>query len=126
MVYRRGSIMPIIEGFRSCDFDCRCGACEITLIDSKLIHNLDRLQLFVNYFSGEALQITSAYRCEAHNRAVGGSKTSQHMAGKAIDIVNPFNKLKETDIREILFKLGFDYVEVNLDKNYIHMDTRYK
>jgi zinc D-Ala-D-Ala carboxypeptidase len=30
--------------------------------------------------------ISSGYRCKALNNAVGGSKTSQHMTGKAADI----------------------------------------
>ena len=31
--------------------------------------------------------INSAYRCEAHNKSVGGSPNSQHLLGKAADIV---------------------------------------
>ncbi|WP_243153072.1 D-Ala-D-Ala carboxypeptidase family metallohydrolase [Sporotomaculum syntrophicum] len=30
--------------------------------------------------------ITSAYRCVAHNRAVGGARQSQHLPGNAADI----------------------------------------
>lgn len=30
--------------------------------------------------------VTSGYRCEALNKAVGGSKTSQHLSGQAADI----------------------------------------
>ena len=33
------------------------------------------------------ITINSAYRCEAHNKSVGGSKNSQHLLGKAADIV---------------------------------------
>lgn len=33
-----------------------------------------------------AIVVTSAYRCEALNKAVGGSKTSQHRLGEAADI----------------------------------------
>lgn len=35
---------------------------------------------------GSAIVVTSAYRCEALNKAVGGSKTSQHRLGEAADI----------------------------------------
>jgi hypothetical protein len=36
---------------------------------------------------GVPLQINSGYRCDRLNRAVGGSRTSQHMTGDAADIV---------------------------------------
>ena len=34
-----------------------------------------------------AYNINSGYRCEAHNKVVGGSPNSQHLLGKAADIV---------------------------------------
>ncbi len=33
-----------------------------------------------------AIRVTSGYRCEALNRAVGGVETSQHLLGEAADI----------------------------------------
>lgn len=36
---------------------------------------------------GSPLIVTSGYRCSALNKAVGGSKTSAHLAGWAADIV---------------------------------------
>lgn len=35
---------------------------------------------------GKPLIVSSGYRCPALNKAVGGSKTSQHMSGQAADI----------------------------------------
>lgn len=35
---------------------------------------------------GVPIAISSFYRCDALNKAVGGSKTSQHVKGEAIDI----------------------------------------
>ena len=35
----------------------------------------------------EPIKINSAYRCENHNRKIGGSSKSQHVKGKAADIV---------------------------------------
>lgn len=35
---------------------------------------------------GGPLRVNSGYRCAALNKAVGGSATSQHMAGQAADI----------------------------------------
>ena len=35
---------------------------------------------------GKPLRVSSFYRCDALNKAVNGSKTSQHVKGEAIDI----------------------------------------
>lgn len=35
---------------------------------------------------GKPIIVTSGYRCEELNRLVGGSKTSQHRTGQAVDI----------------------------------------
>ena len=37
---------------------------------------------------GKPILITSGYRCEELNKAVGGSATSQHRYGQAVDIHN--------------------------------------
>lgn len=55
----------------------------------------DNLQVLRD-FLGEPVRINSAYRSEAHNKAVGGSKTSQHLLGKAADI-----KVKGIDTKDV-------------------------
>lgn len=44
---------------------------------------------------GSGLTVTSGYRCEALNRAVGGSATSAHVYGWAADIVPANGKMQE-------------------------------
>lgn len=44
---------------------------------------------------GKPITVTSGYRCEALNKAVGGSKTSEHMKGMAADIVGTPNTKSE-------------------------------
>lgn len=52
--------------------------------------------------------VNSGYRSKALNKAVGGSKTSQHMAGEALDV--------DADIYGGLTnKQIFDYIKDNLD-----------
>lgn len=55
---------------------------------------------------GSVIYINSGYRCEALNKAVGGSKTSDHMTGRAADI--------DTGSKEGNKKL-FDYIKDNLE-----------
>lgn len=51
--------------------------------------------------------ISSGYRSEALNKAVGGSRTSQHSTGQAMDI--------DMDGTEITNKQIFDFIKDNLD-----------
>lgn len=58
--------------------------------NSEIIKNLEKLvynildPLREKY--GKPIRVNGAYRCPELNRAVGGSKTSQHMLGLAADI----------------------------------------
>ena len=54
-----------------------------------LVKNL--LQPLRNAF-GKPIKITSGYRSVEVNKAVGGSKTSQHTKGEAVDMVSNDNK----------------------------------
>jgi len=52
-------------------------------MDPELIKLLERIR---SHF-GKPVRITSGYRCENHNRAVGGATYSQHRKGTAADFV---------------------------------------
>lgn len=58
------------------------------------------------------IRVTSAFRCEELNRAVGGVKTSQHVRGEAADFVCPaFGTPKE-----IVFALSHALPELGIDQ----------
>lgn len=67
------------------------------------------------------MRITSAYRCEAHNEAVGGSKTSYHRLGRAIDI-----ECTESDFRADLIHAAYKAgcYGVGLSGGFVHIDDR--
>ena len=71
----------LAPGFRVREFRCRDGS-DAILIDEALVV---LLQCIREHF-GKAVTITSGYRTAAHNTAVGGSKNSQHLLGRAADI----------------------------------------
>jgi hypothetical protein len=54
---------------------------------------------------GKAVTINSSYRCPALNKAVGGSTTSQHVNGEAVDF----------EIQGISNKVVADWVSENLE-----------
>ncbi len=56
---------------------------------------------------GGPIKINSFFRCYKLNKAIGGSKTSQHMSGQAMDIDDTFGCKTNTEM--------FNYVKDNLD-----------
>jgi len=63
--------------------------------------------------------ITSGYRCEKHNKEVGGKETSSHPKGVAADI-----KCEDSTFRFLLvnalLKVGFK--RIGIGKDFIHVD----
>jgi len=54
---------------------------------------------------GHPIQITSGFRCEALNKAVGGVPNSQHIKGEAVDIT-----AGSIEANKRMFELAVDYV----------------
>ena len=88
-----------------------------------LVKNL--LQPLRNVF-GKPIRITSGYRSAEVNKAVGGSKNSQHTKGEAVDIVSNDNKClfdlikNNFDFDQLIWEYGTDeqpaWVHVSLKK----------
>lgn len=66
--------------FRVREFRCRDGS-DAIMIDQTLVVLLQAIR---EHF-GKPVTITSGYRTAAHNTAVGGAKSSQHLLGRAAD-----------------------------------------
>ena len=71
----------IAPDFKVRELRCRDGT-DTVMVDEVLTVVL---QCIREYF-GKAVTITSGYRTAAHNAAVGGAKSSQHLLGRAADI----------------------------------------
>jgi hypothetical protein len=56
---------------------------------------------------GGAIKINSFFRCEDLNKAIGGSSTSQHCQGRAIDIDDNYGYMSNNDM--------YKYIKQNLD-----------
>lgn len=61
---------------------------------------------------GKPVVVTSGYRPERLNKAVGGSKTSNHLYGCAADIHTGNNSTDNIKIVYTLLELGIDYDEI--------------
>jgi len=81
---------------------------------------------------GKPITITSFYRCHKLNQKLGGSKTSQHVTGEAIDIktMEPdmtnkdiYNMIRYTmDFDQLIYEFGTDeepqWVHVSFSQTY--------
>ena len=90
--------------------------------NAEQLENIENLIYFcldpLRTYYGKAIIITSGFRNEELNKAVGGSANSQHMKGEAADIVpsvrteNNFNILfnlaKEVDFDQLILERKYD------------------
>lgn len=72
----------LTENFKVREFACRDGSDKILIDD-----NLPKLLQVIRDAFGKPITINSAYRNATYNKKVGGAPASQHVQGKAADIV---------------------------------------
>ena len=101
------------------EFACKCG-CGWDTVDAGLLVVLQWLRWEVQ----KPITINSGCRCKGYNRAVGGTPKSQHLVGKAGDIVVPEMK------PDILFSLIDKQYPDRLGlicyprRGFVHVDSR--
>jgi uncharacterized protein YcbK (DUF882 family) len=96
------------------EFACKCcGANETTQ------HFVDRLNR-CRIEAGIPFNINSGYRCQEHNREVGGSISSAHLQ-EAADIAATNSKERFLIIRALVLE-GFTRIGVYKDDEFIHVD----
>lgn len=119
--YGKESNIWLSSNFKSNEFDCKGnGCCSETLVDDKLIILLQDIR---NHF-GKPIIINSGYRCNNHNKKVGGASGSYHAKGMAADIVVKDVKPAEVaKYAETIGVKGIGLYEDN-DGNFVHIDTR--
>lgn len=99
----------------------------------EIVSNLTELSILLQKIRdiyNKPIIITSGYRCEKLNKAVGGSKTSQHRLGQAADIrsVSDTKKDNQELFNIILGMMIQKDIEVGqlideYDYNWIHIST---
>ena len=101
------------EHFHEAEF--LCPDCGQVKVDPHLVEVLEMIR--ANF--DRPVIINSGYRCDIHNKAVGGSPNSQHLKGKAADIV--VQGVSPAKVQQYL--AGFD-VGVGSYKTFTHVDVR--
>jgi len=106
------------------ELKCRCG-CGFDTLDWE---TLEVLQECCDHFARWLkhprvhLTITSAARCEEHNKAVGGSPTSQHLLGRAVDF-----RIRGVSPMFVYDHLTNKYPEkygIGCYETFVHLDTK--
>ena len=102
------------RNFSRAEFACKCG-CGWDTVDARL---LEALQVRRSTH-GKSIKINSGCRCEIYNEQVGGARTSQHLAGRAADIVEAGVSPRET--QDYFEELG---MSVGRYDTFTHVDSR--
>lgn len=109
----RPNDIKIAPHFRLWEFECPC--CFRVRLHPVLLEKLEKLRQEM----GIPIVITSGYRCEKHNREVGGVAKSLHLFGQAADIAIPARIMDQ--VCWLARKAGFDQVIPYHSRNFIHL-----
>ena len=102
--------------FNEDNLECGCGHCVSLDMSDDLMLKLNAAR----HLADTPFVILSAYRCPEHNKKVGGSPTSSHMKGLAVDI-RTTSSANRHQILSGLLAAGFTRVGVYL--GFIHVDV---
>lgn len=108
------------EHFSEYEFECHCGKCELVKPPEELLNVLEDVR---SHF-GRPVTVMSGYRCEIHNKNVGGAKKSRHKKGDASDI-----KVKDTSPNKVHTYLVNKYPDkygIGSYAYFTHVDVREK
>ena len=99
--------------FKESEFECD----GINCFDKMIPKFIDQLDL-ARSMSKVKWQITSSWRNEEHNKAVGGKSDSEHLEGLAVDISAPTSQHKY-EIVSCALMAGF--TRIGIGKDFIHI-----
>jgi len=107
--------MKVKEYFTDKELACPCG-CGL-MPDQK---SIERLYAF-RMIKGKPVIVTSAARCKAYNKQIGGADNSAHLTG-AFDIKsNPEDEWEDIKIAQAV---GFNGIGIN-DNVFLHLDDKH-
>ena len=107
------------------EFNCNDGSEMPINIYHNMVKVANQLQILRNHL-GKPIQINSAWRSEEYNASIGGVKDSQHIMGRAADIV--VRDLTSTEvyntIEELIEKGDMLQGGLGLYDTFVHYDIR--
>jgi uncharacterized protein YcbK (DUF882 family) len=114
-----------MSNFKLSEFDSKDGANMPKRVEKEIKFLIEQLEVIRAYFKAP-ITINSGYRSPKHNAKVKGSKDSQHLLGRAADIVvkDVEPRMVEHIIRKLISEGKIAQGGVGLYKNFVHYDTR--
>lgn len=106
-----------LDRFKDSEFECPC--CGLNNMDQLFVSKLDYAAKCQG--KGHVWKINSGHRCPKHNAEVGGSDTSTHLRGLAVDIQCRDAKDRYDKVM-FLNKAGVKRVVIYTDKMIVHAD----
>lgn len=114
---REAGKWPISDHFRVNEFRCKDGT-DPVCVDVGLVSILE----CVRTKFGKPVVVTSGYRTPSYNRKIGGAKFSQHMYGRAADIV--VEDVKPEVVYNFLCESFPNSCGFGLYASFVHVDCR--
>lgn len=88
-------------------------------VDKELVEKLEKLRESVG---NRPITVTSGYRTPDYNKLIGGARKSQHMEGKAADIM--VEGMEAEEVKKHAKKVGFRYTQTYPNAPHLHVDVR--
>ena len=112
-------ILQLTEHFRLTEFVCPC--CSRIKVVNEFEPHIDMLQEMRDRL-GFGIHVNSGYRCEKHNKAVGGAKNSWHL--KFATDLRPTDRdpQKLTYMIQLAEEIGF--TGIGTYSAWVHLDLR--
>jgi len=108
--------MKISKHFKRSEFACKC-KCGFDTVDAQLLNYLEAIRVHFD----APVSINSACRCSEHNAKIGGVDNSQHVQGRAADIV--VKGVSPSDVAAFACDL-VQHGGVGIYETFTHIDSR--
>lgn len=102
----------LTQHFSRKEFKCPC--CGKGEIDFAVVYDLEE----VRRMFGRPIIIESGWRCEKHNKEVGGVPNSSHLTGKAVDI----RCYADSTRYALVLLLMSRFYRIGIGEKFIHVD----
>jgi len=113
--------------FSRAEFACKCG-CGFNTVDSELLEGLQHYSTRLQTLHPKkrvSIIVNSGCRCVEYNNKQNGAKKSQHLFGRAADIVAKIDgvKISPQEVADF-FNSAHPNFSTGVYKTFTHVDTR--
>ncbi|MBE6798449.1 MAG: DUF882 domain-containing protein [Ruminococcaceae bacterium] len=116
----KNSAVLLSKNFKASEFSCNGKGCCSEVIYAPEV--IERLQ-WMRDKCKKAIALHSGYRCEEHNKKVGGVEKSKHTLGYAADLKIPKGMTLD-EFAALAESAGFRGVLKYTERNFVHVDVR--